>query len=67
MVLFLSELDIYTEPKLDKKMIIWKHSSSGDDNIKSKFVSVIILLSVYYKTSLPLYHDHQCVVEETYI
>ena len=24
------------------KMIIWKNSSSGDDNIKSKFVSVII-------------------------
>ena len=43
-VLFLSELDmyIYVEPKPEEKTIIWKHSSSGDDNIKSKFVSVII-------------------------
>ena len=54
------ELDIYGA-ETRNKMIIWKHLSSND-NIKSKFVSVVIpprqwqqiFLSVYYKTSLPL-------------
>ena len=35
---FQTELDIYTEPKPEIKKIIWKHSSSGDDNIKSSLV-----------------------------
>ena len=63
-ILFLSDLDIHWA-ETRNKMIIWNHSPSGD-NIKSKFVSVVIsqrkwkyvFLSVYYKTSLPLYHHH---------
>ena len=41
LILFLSELDIY-RAETRNKMIIWKQSSL-DDNIKSKFVSVVIL------------------------
>ena len=66
LILFLNELDIYWV-ETRNKMIIWKHSSS-DNNIKSKFVSVVIPLrkwyyifyTVYYKTLLLLYHRLLC-------
>ena len=70
LILCLSELDIYWA-ETRNKMIIWKHSSS-DNDIKSKFVSVVIpqkngntyFLAFIIKRYCLYIIDH-CVVDQT--
>ena len=68
LILFLSELDTHCWETRNK--IIWNHSSSGDDNIKSKFVFVVIPQKKWYFLEFiikkPFISSPYCVVDQTF-